>query len=158
MDMRRKDLAVTEAGAIDQIITSCDCFRLAFADGSHPYIVPLSFGYIREGDVRKFYFHSAAAGRKVDLCRKLGYAGFEMDTNRQLKTHEKACSFSFAYQSVVGEGEITELTAPEEKSAALQAIMAQYSDQKDWTFPEGMLKQTCVFCLTVTELSAKVHG
>ena len=42
MEMRRKDLAVTDPEAIDSIINSCDCFRLAFADGTHPYIVPLS--------------------------------------------------------------------------------------------------------------------
>lgn len=78
MEMRRKDLAVTEKEQIDAIIQSCDCVRLAFADGTHPYIVPLSFGYHREDGVSKFYFHSAAAGRKVELCRKLGYAGFEL--------------------------------------------------------------------------------
>ena len=102
MEMRRKDLAVTEKEQIDAIIQSCDCVRLAFADGTHPYIVPLSFGYHRENGVSKFYFHSAAAGRKVELCRKLGYAGFELDTNRQLKPDEKPCDFSVAYQSVVG--------------------------------------------------------
>ena len=117
MEMRRKDLAVTEKEQIDAIIQSCDCVRLAFADGTHPYIVPLSFGYHRENGVSKFYFHSAAAGRKVELCRKLGYAGFELDTNRQLKPDEKPCDFSVAYQSVVGEGTITELKTPEEKTA-----------------------------------------
>ena len=35
MEMRRKDLAVTEKEQIDAIIQSCDCVRLAFADGTH---------------------------------------------------------------------------------------------------------------------------
>ena len=61
MEMRRKDLAVTEKEQIDAIIQSCDCVRLAFADGTHPYIVPLSFGYHREDGVSKLYFHSEAA-------------------------------------------------------------------------------------------------
>lgn len=158
MEMRRKDLAVTEAEAIDKIITSCDCFRLAFADGTHPYIVPLSFGYTREGNVQKFYFHSAATGRKVDLCRKLGYTGFELDTAHQLKPDEKPCDFSFAYQSVIGEGEIHELTTLKEKAAGLQIIMGQYSDRGNWEFPESVLNRTCVFCLTVKEISARAHG
>ena len=85
MEMRRKDLAVTDPAKIDAIIQGCDCIRLAFADGTHPYIVPLSFGYVREGDTAKFYFHGAANGRKVDLSRKLAYAGFELDRNRTLK-------------------------------------------------------------------------
>lgn len=158
MEMRRKDLAVTAPAELDAIIRGCDCIRLAFADGTHPYIVPLSFGYVREGEEAKFYFHSAAAGRKVDLCRRLAYAGFELDRNHTLKPNEKACDFSFAYESVVGEGTITELTTPEEKAAGLQVIMAQYTGRPDWTFPEGVLARTCVFCLTVTEMQGRRHG
>ena len=141
MEMRRKDLAVTDPAKIDAIIQGCDCIRLAFADGTHPYIVPLSFGYVREGDTAKFYFHGAANGRKVDLSRKLAYAGFELDRNRTLKTDPKACDFSFAYESVVGEGSITELTTREEKAAGLAVIMAHYSGRTGtsrkgfWTGP-----------------------
>ena len=67
MEMRRKDLAVTDQEKLDEMIQRCDCIRLAFADGTHPYIVPLSFGYVREGEEAKFYFHSAAAGSGVKL-------------------------------------------------------------------------------------------
>ena len=158
MEMRRKDLAVTTAEALDEIIQCCDCFRLAFADGTHPYIVPLSFGYTRQGEQRTFYFHSAAVGRKVDLCRRLGYAGFELDTQRVVKPNERACDFSVAYQSIVGEGIIAELTNPAEKAQALQVIMKHYSGRDDWALPEKMVEKTCVFQLTVTELSGRVHG
>lgn len=158
MEMRRKDLAVTEPEKIDAIISSCDCIRLAFADGTHPHIVPLSFGFVHQAGVRKFYFHSAAAGRKVDLCRSLGYAGFELDTNRRVKPNEKACDFAMAYQCVVGEGEIAELTTPEEKTAGLEIIMKQLTGRGDWSFSESVLNKTCVFCLTVTEISGRAHG
>ena len=158
MEMRRKELAVTEPEKIDAIITSCDCFRLAFADGTHPYIVPLSFGYERQGTVQRFYFHSAGAGRKVTLCRTLGYAGFELDNNRRLKPQDTACGYSMAYQSVVGEGTLRELTDSGEKTRALQCVMKQYSGRDDWEMPSAAVEKTCVFCLTVTELSAKEHG
>ena len=158
MEMRRKDLAVTEPAQIDAIINHCDCFRLAFADGKHPYIVPLNFGFQHVDGVRKFYFHSAAAGRKVDLCRSLGYAGFEMDTNRAVNPNEKACDFSMSYQCVIGEGEIQELTSLEEKAEGLKVIMKQYTGRDDWAFPEHVLAKTCVFCLTVTEISGRQHG
>lgn len=75
MEMRRKDLAVTEKEQIDAIIQSCDCVRLAFADGTHPYIVPLSFGYHRENGVSKFYFHSAAAGLEGGAMPEAGLCG-----------------------------------------------------------------------------------
>lgn len=158
MEMRRKDLAVTDPKALDEMIQRCDCFRLAFADGAHPYIVPLSFGYVHEGEERKFYFHSAGVGRKVDLCRKLGWAGFELENGGRIKPNEKACDFSVAYESVIGEGEIRELTDLADKAAGLQVIMAHYSGRGDWDLPASVLERTCVFCLTVKEICGRAHG
>ena len=40
MEMRRKELAVTDPKELDEIILSCDCLRLALPDGDYPYIVP----------------------------------------------------------------------------------------------------------------------
>lgn len=156
--MRRKDLAITDPAAMDGIIHLCDCFRLAFADGTRPYILPLSFGYRREEGAPVFYFHGAAEGRKVELVRKLGYAGFELDTDRLVHPNEKACDFSVRYQSVIGEGEVTELTDPKEKAAALQVIMQKYSGKADWELPEHVVAKTFVAKLTVKEMSAKAHG
>lgn len=158
MEMRRKDLAVTDSARIDEIILGCDCWRLAFADENHPYILPLSFGYERKGETQYFYYHGAAVGRKVDLSRKLGYAGFEMDRDRTVNPNEKACDFSMRYQSIVGEGEIIELTDAKEKAQALQVIMKQISGRGDWEFPDNVLAKTCVFRLEVKELSAREHG
>ncbi|MDD4680917.1 MAG: pyridoxamine 5'-phosphate oxidase family protein [Clostridia bacterium] len=158
MEMKRKDLAVTDPARVDEIILSCDCCRLAFADGTHPYIIPLSFGYERKEETQCFYFHGAAVGRKVDLCRRLGYAGFELDRYRTVNPNEKACDFSMRYQSIVGEGEITELIDAKEKAQALQIIMKQLSGRDDWEFPENVLEKTCVFRLEVKELSAREHG
>lgn len=156
--MRRSDLAVTDPSSIDNIIESLECCRLAFADGRRPYIVPLSFGYRREEGVPVFYFHGAAQGRKVDLVRSLGYAGFELDNGGTINANDKACDFSVRYQSVIGEGEVTEITDPKEKFEALQIIMKQYSNKDDWDFPEAVLGRTFVFRLRATELSAKEHG
>lgn len=158
MEMRRKDLAVTDPARIDEIILNCDCCRLAFADGVHPYIVPLSFGYERRGDAQIFYFHGAAVGRKVELIRRLGYAGFELDRDGTVNPSDKACDFSVRYQSVIGEGDIAEVTDPAEKAQVLQIIMKQYSGRDDWEFPEAVLAKTGVFRLTVKELSAREHG
>ena len=158
MEMRRKDLAVTDPARSDEIIASCDRCRLAFADGTHPYIVPLSFGYARREEAQLFYFHGAAVGRKVDLIRRLGYAGFELDRDGTIHPSDQACDFSVRYQSVIGEGEIAEVTDPAEKAQVLQIIMKQYSGREDWEFPETVLAKTGVFRLVVKELSAREHG
>ena len=158
MEMRRKDLAIADPQQVDAIIQNSHCIRLAFADGKYPYIVPMSFGYQRQGDTQTFYLHGAAVGRKVDLIQKLGCAGFELDCDGHTNEDDKACDFSVRYQSVIGEGDIVQLTDPNEKAAALQVIMKKYSGRDDWEFPEAVLGKTAVFRLTVTAISARGHG
>ena len=151
--MRRKDREVTEQARINEIIQNCDCLRLALADEGAPYIVPVSFGYA-EGE-RTFYFHGAKEGRKMDLIRKNAMAGFELDCKHALKESEKACGYSYFFQSVVGTGKICILEDVEEKKKGLLAVMAHYTGQKDWEFPENMLEMTAVLRLNVEEMSAK---
>ena len=157
MEMRQKDLAVTEDQKIDDIILRCNAIRLAFADGSHPYIVPVSFGYQRTGGEQRFYFHSAPVGRKVSLCRSLGYAGFELDLG-EIVPGPIACRFTMKYESVIGEGIITELRGAVEKNRAMESIMEHYTGKADWDLPQQNLDKTCMFCLTVRELTARTHG
>lgn len=153
--MRRKDREVADAGEMRAVIRECRCCRLAFADGKSAYIVPLNFGYDEGKNV--FYFHGAGEGKKMELARKNGYAGFEMDTAHEMVTGEKACSFSFLYRSVVGEGRITVIEDLEEKRAGLDCIMKQMSGRDGWEYPEVMLKKTGVLRLDVEKMTAKEH-
>lgn len=77
--MRRKDREVTDPERIREIIKSCDCCRIGLVDDGVPYIVPLSFGYVQEGEMGCFYFHGASQGRKLELSRQNGTAGFELE-------------------------------------------------------------------------------
>ena len=151
--MRRKDREVKDIYGIREIIRECDCCRLAFPDGKSAYIVPLSFGYDEEENV--FYFHGAAEGKKMDLVRQTGYAGFEMDTAHGLKTADQACGYSFRYRSVVGEGPIRVVEEVEEKKKGLNCIMGHMSGKDGWAYPEAMLKRTAVLRLDVEQMSGK---
>lgn len=53
-------------------------------------MVPVNFGHTVEGGRHVFYFHGAAEGRKVDLVRRNGWAGFELDTGYRLQGAEAA--------------------------------------------------------------------
>ena len=154
--MRRKDREVTDAQKIREIILACDCCRVGFADEGGVYIVPLNFGYSEEGEQRTFYFHGAKEGKKIDLIRQTGCAGFELDTCHQLKEGDTPCSFSFRFQSVVGQGPIRLIEEAEEKREALRHIMDHYSDVH-WEFTDVMLGAISLFRLDVTELSGKEH-
>ena len=155
--MRRKDREVAEPDRIDEIIRSCDCCRLGFADGDAAYIVPLNFGYSTAGGERVFYFHGAAEGKKMDLIRKNPDAGFELDAGHELHLSGEGCGCSFRFQSVIGRGKTALVEDPSEKRAALQILMEHYSGRGDWTFEEDALCQVAVWKLIVEELSCKVH-
>lgn len=153
--MRRNECEILEPERIDELINSCSCCRLGLVDGDKPYIVPLNFGYVRQGEKRFFYFHGAKEGRKMDLVRQNRCAGFELDTDHRLRQGETACSYSFGYRSVIGAGTVREVTDRGEKRRALACIMAHYSDRTDWEFPDAALDKTAVIALEVEELSAK---
>ena len=156
--MRRHDREITDAAQIDAVIRACDCCRLGFADGGSCYIVPMNFGFVREGGRRIFYFHSAREGRKLELAQRNGTAGFELDTGHGLNTADAPCGYSFRFQSVIGTGRISLVQEPAEKLRAREAVMAQCTGRSGWEFPAGAADSVAILKLTVQEISCKVHG
>ncbi len=155
--MRRSDREVTDAAHIEEIIGSCPCLRIGFCDDGEVYIVPLNFGYELKDGSYIFYFHGTKEGRKADLIRKSPSVGFEMDGNFSLIGADVACGWSARFQSVIGTGEVREITDIEEKRRALSLIMEHNTNKKDWDFDEKMLDAVMVFALIVTSLSCKEH-
>lgn len=155
--MRRKDREVTDPERIEEIIRACDCCRIGLVEDGKAYIVPLSFGYRKDGPKRCFYFHGASEGRKLDMIRKNNVAGFELDTHYRLKEDEKACGYSCRFQSVIGSGWITIVEDRTEKVEGLNHIMEQYSGRSDWSFEERMVDLVTVLRLDIEELSCKEH-
>jgi nitroimidazol reductase NimA-like FMN-containing flavoprotein (pyridoxamine 5'-phosphate oxidase superfamily) len=155
--MRRKDREITDCARIDEIITACDCVRLAFADGDDAYIVPLNFAFVSENGKRTFYFHSAKEGRKLDLIKKLGRAGFELDTGHALNPGETACGYSYRFQSVVGNGKISVVEDEAEKRRALDLLMERYTGKNSWMYEKAELRAVAVFRLEVESISCKEH-
>lgn len=155
--MRRKDREITDEKQIDEIIRRCDCCRLGFNDDGEVYIVPLSFGYEKLDGKRDFYFHSAAEGRKIDLIKRGGMVGFELDCGYQLHTADAACGYTAAFSSVIGTGRAEILAGTEDKIHGLERLMEHTAGLEGCTFSPDMLEQVCVFRLEVTQLSCKVH-
>ena len=135
--MRRQDRAVTAPEKVRAVIDACEVCRLGLQDGRGVYVVPVNFGHTVEGGRHVFYFHGAAEGRKVDLVRRNGWAGFELDTGYRLQGAEAACGYTAAFQSVIGEGPIRVVETAEERRRGLAAIMRQATCCGDWTFPAG---------------------
>ena len=156
-ELRRRDREVLQRERILDILSRCNCCRLAFSTEDGPYIVPLSFGFEAAGDDLILYFHSAPEGRKLDCIRAGGPVGFELDTGYALHPADNACGYSAAFQSVIGAGHVDFLMDSAEKEHALNQIMRHYSGRADWDYPQPMLDRVTIFRLTVTQLCAKEH-
>ena len=155
--MRRTDREITDPEKIREIIDDCTCCRLGLCDEGKAYIVPLSFGYTEREGRYVFYFHSAREGRKLDLIRRTGWAGFEMDTNYKLNEGETACGYSARFRSVIGTGSVSFVEETGAKLAALERIMAHLTGRSGWDFPAEAVEATCIFRLEVEELACKEH-
>ena len=156
--MRRKDREVTDNYEINKIINSCQIIRLAFADGVAPYIVPLNFGFEEKDGKRTFYFPGAKEGRKLDLIKKLGVAGFEADSETEIYGGREACTYSSKFKSVIGYGKVKAVEDKAEKIHGLNAIMAHYVPGKSFEFSDANVNAVRVFKLEVREISAKLHS
>jgi len=158
--VRRSEKEITDRREIDRIIQEAHVCRLGLRDENEVYIVPLSFGYDPSG-TGTFYFHSAAAGRKIDLIRTMDRdtdtVSFEIDRMVQVTSmnEEKACTWSMNYESVMGYGTLSVLESAAEKTAALQILMAHYAGTRKFTFPDAMVQKTVVLQLNVTRMTAK---
>ena len=149
--MRRSDKQITTRAGIDAVIRAAEVCRLAFAVDNEPYIVPVSFGY----DGRSLYFHTAEMGKKIDCIAANNRVCFEMERNVRLVSQpEKACRWTFDYESVVGLGTVEELTSPEDKAAGLNHIMIHYSG-RSWEFDPAAAQSTRVWKISIDSVSGK---
>jgi len=149
--MRRKDKEITDKKLICDIIDKAEILRLGLCKDNNPYVVPLSFGF--DGDF--IYFHSAREGMKIDYIRSNPNVCFELESEAELVKHESSpCDFTFSYRSVIGFGEVSEITEKDEKRKVLKIILNHYSE-KEWNIPWPMLLAVRVWRIRITSLFGK---
>lgn len=167
--MRQAKREVKNFKEIISIIQQCDVIRLAFHDGEYPYMVPLNFGYVVEGDIEAedaslyncsitFFFHGAMEGKKYEVMEKNPKAFFEMDCNHQVVAYgtdnPAGAHCSFMYESVMGKGVVEFIEDEEEKLKYLTILTDRYHTEH-FVFNPAAVPRTKVFKLTVQEMTAK---
>lgn len=156
--MRRADRQVTDPEAIAEILESCRVCRVALNDRHAPYVVPLNYGYAYEDGRLVLYFHCAREGKKIDLLRRDGRAGFVIDGGHALKDGgDAACSYGYAYRSIMGHGTLREVAADADKRRALDALMRLQTGREDFAYPDAALDSVAVLALEAEEFSAKAR-
>lgn len=148
--MRRQEKEVVADSDIESIINKCKVCRLGMLEKDTPYIVPLCFGY----QDKTLYFHCAGEGKKNDLLKQNPRVCFEFDIMLKITTDENACDWGMKFQSVIGWGMASFIEEPDEKKAALDIVMAQYSKKK-YSYTKEMLDKTAVFRVKIDHMTAK---
>ena len=152
--MRRMERQL-EFQQILEILKDASFGDLAFLDHGRPAVVPLSFGFQQEEKRLAFFFHCAPEGRKIEALRANPSVSFSVVSRADVVLVEPACRSTMHYASVIADGEISELTVPAEKAAALDAIMNHYGASGHFDYPAPMLERTAILKLTVASVSGK---
>lgn len=152
--MRRKDRQIEDKNEIIAIMKKCNICSLAFFDEEYPYIIPVNFGVTEEDGGICLYFHGAGQGKKIDLMNKCNKVSFTMSCGHEITEGPRACNYSIRFESVCGNGSLEMVEDYEQKSAALVALMKQYSEL-DFEFSERDVKGVTVLRLRVNEISGK---
>lgn len=164
MNMRLAKREVREANALRAIVDSCQTVRVGTVDEEGMFIVPMSFGYDWELDESgtprlTLWLHSAGAGRKAAAFGANGNAGvdvaIEMDCEDGVITGPYACSYSFAYRSIMGTGRIYPITSGEDKVYGLTRIMEHMAPGAPQALGPGVLDRTTVWRIDVARFTGK---
>ncbi len=151
--MRRKEKEITDRAAIDEILHRATICRLGLADDGQPYVVPLCFGY----DGEALFFHSATAGRKIDMIGRNSRVCFEVDVDQKIVEAAKACGWTMKFKSVIGFGRARLIDDPVEKEEGIHTLMRHYS-HKAFTLAKGVLAKTLVIKVEIDSMSGKESG
>ena len=150
--MRRKDREITDISEIKNIIDRARVIRIAFFDNEYPYVLPFNFGYEEKDGRMCVFVHTALCGKKNRLIDENNKVAFELDTCLDYVQG----SITSLYESVVGNGTMTEVTDSEEKLSALRLILEHYGE-RTYKPDSSCTSRTRVYRLTVNEVSGKAN-
>ena len=129
--MRRKQCAITDQEKIREILNRSRVGRLATTgrDG-YPYITPVNYVYHQDS----IYFHCAHKGEKVDNILADDRVCFEVDIplaylDLAFDPSRPPCQVHQFYHCVIIRGRACIIEDPQEKLAALNALMAAHEQR-----------------------------
>ena len=127
--MRKRHCEITSRAEVDVILGHGRVGRIAThgADG-YPYITPLNYVY-HNGSI---YFHCARSGEKLDNLKRDSRVCFEVDIPLAYLDldyygdNPESCGVTQFYRSVVIRGRAEIIKDIDEKTAALEALVASH--------------------------------
>ena len=152
--MTKRERQITDEYQIRAILDTAKVLHLGLCVDNEPYVVPMNYGYVMEGEKLTLYLHSAVRGKKLDMMKANSRVFFELDCDWVPFESEKPCQYGLAYSSVMGRGKAALVEDVEEKMAAMTALMKTQTG-KDFTFNERLVSIVAVVRIDVAEYTAK---
>ena len=153
---RLPDRARYDRDTVESILDEGLVCHVGFVDGGQPFVVPSA--YARRGD--RLVIHGSAASRMIKALAAGAPACVTVTLLDGLVLARSAFHHSMNYRSVVVLGTATEVTDPEEKGRALDAIVEHVAPGRLSSVrppSEGEMRATRVVELPLDEASAKVR-
>jgi nitroimidazol reductase NimA-like FMN-containing flavoprotein (pyridoxamine 5'-phosphate oxidase superfamily) len=125
MIMRRSDREIKNFQDIVAVLDKCEIIHIAMSRNDIPYIVPMNFGYVIDGEKITIYLHGAQEGKKHDIIAKNSSVCFDGVSWSEIvpSADNNASKWTTLYQSVIGEGQISIVSDDDEKIKGLNSIM-----------------------------------
>lgn len=153
--MRRNDKEITSPETIEKILKTAEICRLGLVDNNEAYIVPVNFAYTDNS----IYIHSACNGLKIEILKQNGKVSFELEGEASIQTGPKPCNWTTHYRSVMGKGNITIETDPDQKKQALDLIMKKYGwGNEELVYEDALISRVCILHLKVESFTGKQSG
>jgi Predicted flavin-nucleotide-binding protein len=147
---------ITDKKEIESVVNQCDvCFvGITEADGT-PYVIPMNFGYSED----EIILHSAPEGKHIKLLELSNRVCVTFCSDRKLvyQHPDVACSYSMLAKSVVCKGAVSFVESLEEKEAALNLTMKNYTD-RPFKYSKPALINVKVWRVKVDEMTCKSFG
>ena len=152
--MTKRERQITDPNQIKAILDTAQVLNLGLAVNNMPYVVPMNYGYVMDGEKLTVYLHSAVRGRKLDMIRANPNVFFSLDCDRVPFEGNMPCQYGLAYSSVMGQGVATVVEDVEEKKQAMTVLMKTQTG-KDFTFEDRLVSMVAVIRIDVSEYTAK---
>ena len=152
--MTKRERQITDEGQIQEILTRGKVLHLSMAVDNEPYVVPMNYGHVMEGEHLVLYLHSAHQGKKLDMLRANPKVFFDITCDLLPFEGVKPCQYGMSYSSVMGKGEASIVEDPQEKLLGMKALMKTQTG-KDFAFEPRWLDIVTVIRVDVSAYTAK---
>jgi nitroimidazol reductase NimA-like FMN-containing flavoprotein (pyridoxamine 5'-phosphate oxidase superfamily) len=152
--MTKREQQVTDEKQIQEILAQGKVLHLGLSVNDEPYVVPMNYGHVFEGEKLVLYLHSALQGKKLDMLRTNPKVFFDITCNLLPFEGVKPCQYGLSYSSLMGKGVACVVEDPQEKLVAMKALMKTQTG-KDFEFEPRWLDIVAVVRIDVAEFTAK---